>query len=116
MRRTPQEKKKLSLKKDRRNTYGESPHGARKSIPLNKRLRNRADRHHQENQLPTVPRELEADEVNNIDPAIFSTAPKGWKKVPDSPLAEAIRMNQLQREVSRGRKSRSRNARANSQS
>jgi hypothetical protein len=108
MRRTPQEKKKLSLKKDRRNSYGESPHGARKSIPLNKRLRNRADRHYQESQLPAVPRQLdEADEVNNIDPMVFPKAPKGWKKVPDAPLGEVIRINQLQRELSQGRKSRS---------
>jgi hypothetical protein len=42
--RTPQEKKSLSLAKDRRNVYGEAPHGAWKSIPLRKKLRNRANR------------------------------------------------------------------------
>jgi hypothetical protein len=56
--RTPQEKKKLSLAKDRRNVYGEAPHGARKSIPLQKKLRNRANRHSQEAQLPTGPVDL----------------------------------------------------------
>ncbi len=36
-RRTPQEKKKRpGYERDRRNTYGESPHAARKTIPLNK--------------------------------------------------------------------------------
>jgi hypothetical protein len=49
--RTPQEKKSLSLAKDRRNVYGEAPHGARKSIPLRKKLRNRANRHNQESKL-----------------------------------------------------------------
>lgn len=31
---TPQEKKQLSLQKDRRNVYGEAPHAVRKNIPL----------------------------------------------------------------------------------
>lgn len=42
--RSPQQKKRISLRKDRRNAYGESPHGARKSIPKNKRIRARKER------------------------------------------------------------------------
>jgi hypothetical protein len=37
--RTPQEKKKLSLERDLLNVNGEAPHAARKSIPLRKALR-----------------------------------------------------------------------------
>jgi hypothetical protein len=59
--RTPQEKKSLSLAKDRRNVYGEAPHGARKSIPLKKKLRNRANRHEQESKLPSEPIQFDAD-------------------------------------------------------
>src|SRR5215472_4791337 len=105
LRRTPQEKKKLSLKKDRRNSYGESPHGARKSIPLNKRLRNRSDRHHQEGQLPTLPGQLDVGEADSIESAILSKAPRQWRKVPDAPLGEIIAGQQLRRKQSHGRKS-----------
>ncbi len=41
---TPQDKKRASLARDRRNAYGESPHGARKSIPRNKALSRQAAR------------------------------------------------------------------------
>ena len=34
---TPQEKKRLSYERDRRNAYGENDKGSRKSIPLRKR-------------------------------------------------------------------------------
>lgn len=43
--RTRQEKKSLSLAKDRRNDYGEAPHGARQSIPLRKKWRNCTNHH-----------------------------------------------------------------------
>jgi hypothetical protein len=44
--RTPQEKKRLSLTHDRRNTYGNSTKAARKTIPFKKRRAARAERHH----------------------------------------------------------------------
>jgi HTH-type transcriptional regulator/antitoxin HigA len=43
--RSPQEKKDLSLHRDRRNTYGENAKSSRKNIPLGKRLSQRAERH-----------------------------------------------------------------------
>jgi hypothetical protein len=48
---TPQEKKVLSYQKDRRNTYGESVHGARKAIPQRKAWVNRSYRHGVRQQL-----------------------------------------------------------------
>ena len=39
--RSPQEKKKLSYEKDRRNTYGESSGASRQGIPPRKKLANR---------------------------------------------------------------------------
>jgi len=101
---TPEEKKKLSLEKDRRNVYGEAPHGARKGIPLRKKLRNRANRHFQESQLPATPAQLDTDEADKIQSAISSKAPKRWEKVPDAPLGDVIAQNQLQREQAHGRK------------
>lgn len=42
---SPQEKKRLSLKKDRRNTYGENDKASRKNIPRSKAKSHRAVRH-----------------------------------------------------------------------
>jgi len=44
-------KKELSDKCDRRNVYGETPHAARKNISLRKAMRNRANRHYENQQL-----------------------------------------------------------------
>ena len=44
-RRTPQEKKQISLEKDRRNVYGEHDKASRKAIPAAKARVNRANRH-----------------------------------------------------------------------
>jgi hypothetical protein len=105
--RTPQEKKALSLLKDRRNAYGESPHGARKAIPLRKKLRNRANRHQGDSPLPSAPTQLEQDQADEIDSSIRRKAPKSWNKVPDVPLANVIAENHRQRVSSHGRKTRS---------
>ena len=89
-RRTPQEKKALSYERDRRNTYGESPHGSRKSIPLRKAQRNRANRHHQNQQLRysgPAPGEPLADEFES---QMHRRAPRVWKKCADSPLGEVV--------------------------
>ncbi|HZH32564.1 MAG TPA: hypothetical protein VEY11_17500 [Pyrinomonadaceae bacterium] len=88
--RTPQEKKKLSYERDRRNCYGEAPHAARKSIPLRKALRNRSNRHFQNQQLsyqgPT-PDETLADDLESL---IHHRAPQRWEKDPDVPLGEVV--------------------------
>ena len=107
-RRTPQEKKKLSLKKDRRNVFGEAPHAARKSIPLQKKLRNRANRHYQDSQLPVKPAQLEVDEADQIESAVLHKAPGHWDKVPDAPLGEVIAGQQQGRVQAHGRKAQSR--------
>ena len=88
--RTPQEKKSLSLAKDRRNVYGEAPHGARKSIPLRKKLRNRANRHNQESKLPSAPAPFDAVDADEIDSSMHDKAPQRWNKYPDAPLGNVI--------------------------
>jgi hypothetical protein len=100
-RRTPQEKKKLSYERDRRNCYGESPHAARKSIPLRKALRNRANRHYQNQQLDFPPQTLDQDLANTLESQIHHRAPKEWKKHPDAPLKEIIDKKLKEREVMR---------------
>jgi hypothetical protein len=95
--RTPQEKKSLSLAKDRRNVYGEAPHGARKSIPLRKKLRNRANRHNQESKLPSTPAPSDVIEAEEIDSSIHNKTPQHWNKYPDAPLGEVIAKKQWRR-------------------
>lgn len=87
---TPQEKKALSYARDRRNTYGEAPHAARKSIPLRKALRNRANRHQETSQLRyagPAPDEALADEFES---RMLRRAPREWRKSADSPLGEVV--------------------------
>src|SRR3954464_10398098 len=96
-RRTPQEKKALSLRRDRRNVYGESPHGARKSIPQHKKRRNRANRHDQNAPLLAIPTQVAEDHADAIESAIRHKAPKLWNKFPDAPLAGVIAGHQERR-------------------
>jgi hypothetical protein len=102
-RKMPQEKKQLSYERDRRNVYGRSPHASRKLIPLNKALRNRANRH-RENQLvdyqgPTPNLEL-ADELGS---SIHHRVPRGWEKYPDAPLGEVVAKKSKERATMRKR-------------
>jgi hypothetical protein len=94
---TPQEKKRLSLQKDRRNVYGEAPHATRKSIPLRKKLRNRANRHQQESQLPAGPLCVGAGAADEIESGMRRRTPQIWKKSPDAPLGEVIAKKQWRR-------------------
>lgn len=90
MRRTPQEKKKLSYEKDRRNTYGESPHSSRRSIPRRKAFRNRANRHRQGLALRRLAARMDDDLADQIEAGVFRYAPKVWNKVPDEPLRVVV--------------------------
>jgi hypothetical protein len=91
MRRTPQEKKRLSYEKDRRNDYGGAPHAARKSIPLRKALRNRANRHLQEKSLRTLCGRPDVGALEEAESLMRRRAPHAWKKERDEPLGEIVR-------------------------
>jgi hypothetical protein len=84
---TPQEKKQNGLLKDRRNVYGEAPHGARKSIPKNKRIQIHVAR-----RAAVVPISAMEDELaHDLASARATLKRKGsWKKQPDAPLAKVI--------------------------
>ncbi len=95
-RRTPPEKKRLSLERDRRNTYGESPHAARKSIPRRKRQRAREERH-----AAHVPLAAVDEDALAVDLAAARAARKrrsSWGKTPDKPLGTVIARKQARRE------------------
>jgi hypothetical protein len=100
-RRTPQEKKKLSYERDRRNIYGEAPHAARKAIPLRKALRNRANRHYQNQQLDYCGPTPDSDLADAMEWLIYHRVPKGWRKFPDAPLREVVPRKLSDRDVMR---------------
>jgi hypothetical protein len=89
--RTPQEKKTLSLSKDRRNTYGENSKSSRKNIPLSKALAQRQVRHKANQELDAIA--SRDDERVDVTESTLSKAraqkPK-WKKVPDEPLSVVL--------------------------
>jgi hypothetical protein len=96
MKRTPQEKKRLSLARDRRNVYGESPHGARKSIPKNKRLRVRVLR-----RLAQIPQQAIDDDAIEVDSATSKIELKrkaSWRKYRDAPLGDVLEAKKRRRE------------------
>jgi hypothetical protein len=87
---SPREKKADSYKRDRRNTYGESPHGSRKSIP-----RARA-RDHREARRVVRPKLIPAlgpiDEASVDEVQTKATAKRHarFKKLPDAPLGVVV--------------------------
>lgn len=87
---TPQEKKRLSYEKDRRNTCGENSKATRKGIPLAKARANRTERHTQDHILATAVGVENSDALAVIENLIRSTEPRHWRKSPDTPLGEVL--------------------------
>jgi hypothetical protein len=79
-RRDPREDKVLSYQRDRRNSYGHSPHGSRKSIRFRKAWVNRAYRRqiHQHLDLPGEPEQIQEGTA--------LVRRKQWTKRPDAAL------------------------------
>jgi hypothetical protein len=99
--RTPQEKKKLSYQRDRRNVYGEAPHAARKSIPLRKALRNRSIRHQANQQLSYEGVGLDEALGDEIESRMKHKVPQVWEKHRDAPLGEVIAEKTRKRKIMR---------------
>jgi hypothetical protein len=83
-RRTPQEKKRLSYKKDHRNVFGRDTRATRKGIPRGKATRRRRYRRKLKDQLRAV-------EFGIHESAQAARVRKGgWRKVPDEPLYNVV--------------------------
>lgn len=94
-RRSPQEKKRLSYDKDRRNTYGENDKASRKRIARNKRWVNRANRHHDQQVLLASTGVLahagdapERDDATDV--RLHRRRPKTWRKSADETLRAVV--------------------------
>lgn len=87
---SPQEKKRLSYQKDRRNTYGENSKASRKNIPLSKALAIRAERHSQDRLLSETLRMTDEEKLALLEMSVRSTKPRQWRKSADKPLGEVL--------------------------
>jgi hypothetical protein len=102
-RRTPREKKDLSLDRDRRNRYGESPHAARKAIPQRKAMHARHWRRRTRQDLDAgrLPEDFSDGDAlaaeNRSEPPYA-----GWRKEPDRPLREHVALRLRHRAWARG--------------
>ena len=91
MRKAPQEKKALSYAKDRRNAYGESDKGSRKSIRRNKTFPSRAYRKNINDILQGTIGVIDLEKAEVIDVKVKGIKRREWKKYPDKQLGEIIK-------------------------
>ena len=99
---TPQEKKRLSYAKDRRNTFGENSKASRKAIPLRKAHGIRAERHSQDMRLAQSLGTVGIDALEAVENDVRATPPRVWKKYPDKPLGTFVARKLARREKSVG--------------
>jgi hypothetical protein len=90
-RRSPQEKKRLSLNKDRRNTYGANDKASRKRIPRAKAQVNRANRHRDQQIIQKALGEPDDTLDDEIEQKVLGRRRKSWRKWPDEPLGDVLR-------------------------
>jgi len=98
-RRSPQEKKRLSYLKDRRNAYGENDKSSRKNIPRSRRARHHELRRAEHLALRKVTASggtLDDSEVRFARPGTGS-----WRKWADIRLGDVV-VHALERRVERG--------------
>jgi hypothetical protein len=100
-RRTPQEKKRLSYRKDRRNVYGENSKSSRRNIRKDKRTPHRANRRRENSTLEAVKGVPDGRTAEAAEQRLLATRPKSWRKDPDAPLAAFVERG-LRRRVRRG--------------
>lgn len=80
---TPQEKKRLSLLKDRRDCFGQNDKASRKSIRFRKRWLNRCYRKSEHQALRSA-------DVDAMEQDLLAIKRKQWRKMPDIPLGRVI--------------------------
>jgi len=88
--RTPQQKKRLSYAKDRRNAYGENSKSSRKNIPRAKALARHRQRHEQNRALRAVLVAGSEEQQVAAEMRVLTAKPGDWGKQPDVPLAKHL--------------------------
>lgn len=89
---SPQQKKALSLKRDRRNDYGENAKASRKAIPLKKRRQARAERRLAQTAVPAGASAVDLERLDEVEVRLVRVRREGSPrlKVPDKPLGEVL--------------------------
>ena len=96
---TPQEKKALSLIRDRRSVFGESTKGTRVGIPRSKQQSKQAARRAAKQPLLTVTGSVdEKSALTAQDESVTAETRmhlKGFRKMPDLSLGEVLRLKKV---------------------
>jgi hypothetical protein len=91
---SPQEKKTLSLKHDRRNAYGENAKSSRKNIPRSKQLGHMKQRRVVKQMLRVVKGEVREHVADSAESLARTKAVlakhRSFKKRPDAPLIDVL--------------------------
>jgi len=90
----PEEKKQLSLERDRRNTYGENSKSSRKSIQRGKQRRHMDERRTVGEVLARLRGSVQEDEATEAEllakTRISDSRRRGFRKQPDKPLGAVL--------------------------
>jgi hypothetical protein len=89
-RKTPQQKKRESLLKDRRNTYGENSKASRKNIPRRKAQGHQALRRIARQAMSAAAERSDPELADAIEPTLRRKRLEAWTKRPDKPLADVL--------------------------
>ncbi|MCD0452313.1 hypothetical protein LO762_24420 [Actinocorallia sp. API 0066] len=89
-RRSPQEKKRLSYARDRRNDYAENDKSSRTAVRLNKRFPNRSNRHQARQDLRAATGTRDSETAEIAENTLRSRRPRKWRKVPDRALGDHV--------------------------
>jgi hypothetical protein len=100
---SPQEKKQLSLERDRRNVYGENAKSSRKNIPKSKRLSQRAARKAANTPLQAIKGGVREEEAIAAELASrtkqIERRGNAFVKQPDLPLGVVLRRKNLKKQL-----------------
>ncbi len=96
--RTPQEKKKLSYTRDRRNVQGRSTAGTRAGIPAFKRRSNRTMRHSSKVALVELAEEVSERADTKLAVRTYKGLHPSKRKIPDAPLSKALEYRKERRD------------------
>jgi len=95
VRRTSFEKKQFSYKKDCRNAYGENDKASRRIIRLRKKMISKSYRRTIKDILSTQIDHTDESSIFKVESKTKSTLKKNWKKHPDIPLGEYVRLQRI---------------------
>jgi hypothetical protein len=97
----PEEKKRLSLKRDRRNVFGENSKASRKNIARGKQRRLMAERRQIAQVLGKLTGQIDDDVASDAELQVKLTVThsknRGFEKMPDKPLDEVIQRKMKRR-------------------